>query len=93
MLGAESAVAYRAVMKRSCCKCRSLAAVTMSYHYQERYVWLDDLDSDPQPVHGYAMCDRHAGRLTPPVGWTLVDRRNLVRPLFPEIVAPARQAV
>lgn len=80
-------------MKTFCSKCSSLAAVVMAYDYSERRVWLDDMDSEFVSVHGYPMCDRHASRLTPPVAWTLTDRRNLVRPLFPEAIQPTRQAV
>lgn len=54
----------------------------MSFDYAARSVWLDDIAG---PVHagtGWPMCDRHADRLTPPVGWTLVDRRGPERRLF-----------
>jgi hypothetical protein len=54
----------------------------MSFVYRERTVWLDDLSAPVVPGAGYAMCEVHAERLTPPVGWTLVDRRAPVRPLF-----------
>ena len=54
----------------------------MSFNYDARMVWLDDLTAPVAPGAQYALCESHAGRLTPPVGWTLVDRREPVRPLF-----------
>lgn len=54
----------------------------MSFAYDDRLLWLDDLADPIMPGAGYPMCEEHAGRLTPPVGWTLVDRRTAVRPLF-----------
>jgi hypothetical protein len=54
----------------------------MSFHYQGRTLWLDDIVEPVVPGRGYAMCEHHAGRMTPPVGWTLVDRRRTIRPLF-----------
>jgi hypothetical protein len=54
----------------------------MAFHYGNRTIWLDDLREPTVPGRGYAMCESHAGRLTPPVGWRLVDRRLPVRPLF-----------
>ncbi len=54
----------------------------MSYDYAERTVWLDDLTQPVIPGRGYAMCEHHAERFTPPMGWRLEDRRRPVRPLF-----------
>jgi len=51
----------------------------MAYSYPDRLIWLEDLLRADIP--GYAMCAQHAGRLTPPLGWTLTDRRT-VTPLF-----------
>ena len=53
----------------------------MSYHYDSRQVWVDDLEPPLEPGAAYAMCDTHAGRLIPPLGWTLSDRRAVSRPL------------
>jgi hypothetical protein len=36
--------------------------------------WLDPLHAERDP-HAYDLCERHAGRLTPPRGWQLRDRR------------------
>jgi hypothetical protein len=54
----------------------------MSFNYDEQTLWLDDLTGRIAPGAQYALCETHAERLTPPVGWTLVDRRRPVRPLF-----------
>lgn len=54
----------------------------MSFNYGEQTVWLDDLTGRTAPGAEYPLCETHAERLTPPVGWTLVDRRRPVRPLF-----------
>jgi hypothetical protein len=54
----------------------------MAFDYDARMVWLDDLTGPVAPGAQYALCEVHAERMTPPVGWTLVDRRRPVRPLF-----------
>ncbi len=54
----------------------------MSYDYGAAQVWLDDHLGPIEPGRGYAMCERHAARVTPPRGWLLTDRRSPVRPLF-----------
>lgn len=52
----------------------------MTFDYAERAVWLEDLGIDAG-APGYDLCVDHADRLTPPMGWTLTDRRS-VTPLF-----------
>lgn len=52
----------------------------MTYDYAERAVWLED-SSIRSEVTSYPLCVDHADRLTPPLGWTLTDRRS-VTPLF-----------
>lgn len=54
----------------------------MAFHYGDRKVWLDEITEPVIPGAGYAMCQAHADGLTPPVGWTLIDRRRSSRPLF-----------
>jgi hypothetical protein len=54
----------------------------MAFNYGERMVWVDDITAPVMVGTQYALCETHAERLTPPVGWTLVDRRRPVRPLF-----------
>lgn len=50
----------------------------MSFSYEDRAVWLEELEGGA-PGHGYAMCTGHADAMTPPMGWTLTDRRNVTR--------------
>lgn len=69
-------------MTEHCVRCAAPAGIVMRFRYTERTIWLEDLREPLHPGGGYAMCEDHAGRMTPPVGWTLVDRRLPVRPLF-----------
>ncbi len=49
----------------------------MTFRYSDRAVWLLELDKRPDDGDGYSLCTSHADRLTPPLGWTLTDRRNV----------------
>jgi hypothetical protein len=69
-------------MTELCVRCSAPAGIVMSFSYFDRAVWLDDLTEAVAAGVAYPMCEKHAGRMTPPVGWTLVDRRTAVRPLF-----------
>lgn len=69
-------------MIERCSKCGTPSGLMMSFNYGDMTVWLDDLVEPIVPGTAYALCERHASNLTPPVGWTLVDRRRPVRPLF-----------
>ena len=62
----------------------------MTFAYDQRTVWLDELEADPRQSGGYALCTEHAARLSPPLGWTLTDRRNVTRLFSPE--APSEVA-
>jgi len=61
---------------RTCAKlrCTTPAAVTVALRYGDREVIVGDLapDTDPTLVD---LCREHADRLTPPIGWHLVDAR------------------
>ncbi|MDW3216463.1 MAG: DUF3499 family protein [Ilumatobacteraceae bacterium] len=59
--------------------CSETAAVTLTYQYAHAQVWLDHLSPERDP-HAYDLCARHAGRLTAPQGWQVLDRRAVVRP-------------
>ena len=65
-----------------CVRCSAPAGIAMSFAYVDQTVWLDDLAEPVELGAAYPMCEEHAGRMSPPVGWTLVDRRTAVRPLF-----------
>ncbi|HLU53280.1 MAG TPA: DUF3499 family protein [Acidimicrobiia bacterium] len=67
-------------MVSRCARCGNPAATFMSYDYAERAVWLEDL-TNATAESGHPLCVDHADRLTPPLGWTLTDRRS-VTPLF-----------
>jgi hypothetical protein len=54
--------------------CSERAEVTLTYDYAAAHAWLDDLSAERDP-HAYDLCGRHGGRMTPPHGWQLRDRR------------------
>ena len=61
---------------RTCSRigCSSLSTTTAGLRYEERAIHLVDLVRDPDP--GLVdLCPDHAERLTPPIGWTIVDLR------------------
>ena len=68
-------------MNSYCCRCASPASSAMSYDYGRREMWIEDVTL-PQPFGWYSLCERHADRLTPPLSWTLDDRR-LAAPMLP----------
>ena len=55
--------------------CSEEAAATLTYGYAQAMAWLDPLAPERDP-HAYDLCERHAGRLAPPQGWQLRDRRG-----------------
>lgn len=55
----------------------------MTFDYQERTVALVEFETPPDLGAGYALCTHHADRLSPPMGWTLTDRRNVTRLFSP----------
>jgi hypothetical protein len=58
----------------------------MTFAYMESSVWLDDL-LETMESHGYPLCADHGDRMTPPLGWTLTDRRSVTRLFAPVHVA------
>lgn len=76
---ADVRLACRLMVSR-CARCGSPAATYMTFDYAARAVWLEDLGTTHEGP-GHALCVDHADRLTPPMGWTLTDRRS-VTPLF-----------
>jgi Protein of unknown function (DUF3499) len=69
-------------MNTLCCRCSSPATSLMSFAYDDGAVWLRDLAAMPAIGIDYALCEMHANRFTPPVGWVLTDSRSSDRPLF-----------
>lgn len=77
-------------MSRQCSRsgCAQPAVATLSFQYARSTAWLDELTPEREP-HCYDLCDQHAGRLTPPSGWRLEDRRKHVVAAEPEPVVAA----
>ena len=67
-------------MARQCSRtgCAAAATATLQYQYGRALVWLEDLTPERDP-HDYDLCDRHAARLSVPIGWRLDDRRGAHR--------------
>ncbi len=53
----------------------------MGFAYADRQVWIEDHTS-PTPIGWYALCEAHADRLTPPLGWRIDDTRSFA-PVLP----------
>jgi hypothetical protein len=62
---------------RTCNKmrCGSEPVVTVSLAYTDRAVVIGDLTPERDPAQ-LDLCRDHAGRMTPPLGWTVDDRRS-----------------
>ncbi|MGQ0847917.1 MAG: DUF3499 family protein [Actinomycetota bacterium] len=69
----------------SCVRCNTPASSLMTYSYSDRHLWVDDLHRNEDV--SYPMCAVHADRLSPPIGWTLTDRRTVSRLFAPLEVA------
>lgn len=75
-----------------CRSCGTPAAAVLSFSYDERHVWLDDISSSEDQGSLVALCTAHADSRTVPVGWELTDRRrgsdrHLFIPVEPSVVA------
>jgi len=55
----------------------------MVFEYSSGRIELFELAPGDDGFGGYAMCDKHAGAMTAPVGWTLTDSRPESMTLFP----------
>jgi hypothetical protein len=51
--------------------CQEEAVATLTYVYADSMAVLGPLASAPEP-HSYDLCARHAERLSPPQGWTIL---------------------
>lgn len=58
----------------------------LAYDYSESIAVLEDRPRGEIPPHLYLLCERCADGLRPPLGWTLLDRRDL---FHEELPAPA----
>ena len=54
--------------------------MVISYDAAACQVWVDSLD---RVGSGQLLCEQHRARLTPPRGWTVVDRREGIEPPLP----------
>jgi len=67
---------------RTCAKMRCSAepVATVTLRYTEREVGIAPLTPEHDP-HLLDLCREHVDRMTPPVGWTVVDGRTAVSTL------------
>jgi hypothetical protein len=67
--------------------CRWPASASLTYAYQKKVVWIEDLITAPHPA-AYDLCAAHAERLAVPLGWQKEDLRMAppaVTPIRPDI--------
>ena len=57
-------------------RCRSEPVATVALRYSEREVVLTELTPE-RDLDLLDLCREHADRLTPPLGWSVTDRRPL----------------
>ena len=67
--------------------CRQPVGAALTYDPRSRRAWLDD-DLDPR-VAALELCTPCADRFVVPLGWSLDDRRDQVRRLWPDSELPA----
>lgn len=73
-----------------CVRCSLPATAWMTFEYPASRIELFELPDSGDAHGGYAMCDLHAGRMSPPVGWEMIDSRATMLTLFPVAdIAPA----
>ncbi len=73
-------------MTTRCARCSTTATALMRFDYAAASIWIDDHDGVVER-YAYPFCDGHAASLTPPVGWSLHDRRSPMQSLFSVDVA------
>ena len=72
-----------------CRSCGTPAAAVLSFSYDNRQAWLDDLSSPDDGGPAMALCTAHSDSRTVPVGWALTDRRRVSdRHLFIPVDGP-----
>ena len=62
---------------RSCAKmrCGAEPVATVALHYTDREVVVTELTGERDP-NLLDLCRGHVDRMTPPLGWTVTDRRS-----------------
>jgi hypothetical protein len=57
-------------------RCGAEPVATVALHYSAREVVITDLQPDRDP-NLLDLCRDHVDRMTPPLGWSVSDRRSL----------------
>lgn len=68
----------------------------LAYDYSESIAVLEERPLGELSPHLYLLCDRCADKLQPPLGWTLLDRRDLTEEVprsDPSRIDPAQDDV
>jgi hypothetical protein len=55
-------------------RCEAEPVAAMSLRYEQREVVIDVVAADPDPGI-VELCREHVARMTPPIGWSVHDRR------------------
>jgi uncharacterized protein DUF3499 len=65
---------------RTCAKmrCGQEPVATVSLAYAQREVLVAEL-SEPRDLDSLDLCREHVERMTPPVGWSVRDQRDVAR--------------
>lgn len=82
MLGWRRESAYLPEAMTRCLRCSIPATSLLTYDHGAAEAYLTDARGDEAMYEGIALCETHAGRFSPPVGWALVDRRHRDITLF-----------
>jgi hypothetical protein len=62
--------------------CRWPASASLTFAYEQRVVWIEDLTAAHHPAV-YDLCAAHAERLAVPIGWAKEDLRMVPPPVTP----------
>ncbi len=63
-------------MMLPCVRCPGRATSVLTYDHAGAEAYLDDARGDEERHEGLMLCVQHARRFTPPMGWSLIDRRG-----------------
>lgn len=70
------------VRRCSRANCRWPASASLTYAYQQKTAWIEDLTPQPHPA-AYDLCAAHAERMSVPLGWAKEDLRIVPPPVTP----------
>ena len=76
---------------RLCSKatCSGVAVATLTYSHEDRTAVLGQLTPVFEP-HAYDLCDKHAGNMTPPIGWQLIRHVSVPKAENPEVTTESK---